>query len=64
LSSLPELLDTDDLVRLLKVSEKTIRRMVLRKQFPKPLKIGGQNRWHPDDVAQAIEAHRRSTKKS
>ena len=49
------LLTTSDLQRLLKVERKTITRLVKRGELPMPLKLGGSNRWRPEDISAAID---------
>jgi predicted DNA-binding transcriptional regulator AlpA len=54
--ALPEpLLRVEDLERLLRVDARTIRRLWQRGQLPKPMKLGGQNRWRVEDINEAIE---------
>ncbi len=60
MNTLPKLLSAYSVAESLGVSAKTIRRMVLRGEFPKPIKIGGQLRWHPNDVAPWIESRRKN----
>jgi predicted DNA-binding transcriptional regulator AlpA len=49
--TLPEpLLRVEDLERLLRVDARTIRRLWQRGQLPKPMKLGGQNRWRMRDL--------------
>jgi predicted DNA-binding transcriptional regulator AlpA len=55
---LEPLLTMSDLERLLRVDQRTVYRLVERGQFPRPLKVGGQNRWMPEEVASALERMR------
>jgi predicted DNA-binding transcriptional regulator AlpA len=52
---LEPLLTTPDLERLLKVDRRTITRLVKRGELPLPLKLGGSNRWRPEDINAAID---------
>jgi predicted DNA-binding transcriptional regulator AlpA len=52
---LEPLLATSDLEGLLKVDRRTITRLVKRGQLPRPLKLGGSNRWRPEDISAAID---------
>ena len=56
---LEPLLTVGDLARLLRVDPRTVRRLWEKGQLPKPLKVGGQNRWKEKDVAAAVERMRR-----
>jgi predicted DNA-binding transcriptional regulator AlpA len=58
-AQLKPLLTVDDLERLLRVDRRTISRLCKRGQLPKPLKLGGSNRWRPEDIADAIDTLRR-----
>lgn len=42
-----ELWTAHDLAAALKVSAKTVQRLVLSGELPKPMHIGRQLRWHP-----------------
>jgi predicted DNA-binding transcriptional regulator AlpA len=55
---LEPLLTMSDLERLLRVDQRTVYRLCKRGQLPKPLKVGGQNRWMPEDIAGALERMR------
>jgi excisionase family DNA binding protein len=55
---LEPLLTLSDLARLLRVSTRTVYRLVERGRFPRPLKVGGQNRWMPEDISNALERMR------
>jgi predicted DNA-binding transcriptional regulator AlpA len=52
---LEPLLTVEDLERLLRVDKRTVARLVQRGQLPKPLKLGGGNRWKAVDIEQAID---------
>jgi predicted DNA-binding transcriptional regulator AlpA len=49
------LLTVEDLERLLRVDRRTLSRLWKSGRFPKPLKLGGSNRWRAEDVARAID---------
>jgi len=55
-SHLAPLLTVEDLERMLRVGRRTVSRLCKRGQLPLPLKVGGQNRWRPDEVNAAINA--------
>jgi predicted DNA-binding transcriptional regulator AlpA len=46
-----ELLTVKDLRRILKVSRRTIERLVKRGLFPPPLKLGAASRWRLADIS-------------
>jgi len=52
---LEPLLTTSDLQRLLKVDRRTVGRLVKRGELPVPMKLGGSNRWRPEEIAAAID---------
>jgi predicted DNA-binding transcriptional regulator AlpA len=52
---LEPLLTTPDVERLLQVDRRTITRLVKRGELPAPLKLGGSNRWRPEDINAAID---------
>jgi predicted DNA-binding transcriptional regulator AlpA len=52
---LEPLLTTADLERLLRVDRRTITRLVKRGELPAPLKLGGSNRWRPQDIKAVID---------
>ena len=56
---LEPLLTVEDLERLLRVNRRTVARLCQRGQLPKPLKLGGSNRWRAEEIAQALEQLRR-----
>ena len=47
-----KLLTAADVMRLLKVTRRTVYRLIATRGFPRPLKVCGSNRW----VAQEIDA--------
>ena len=49
------LLTTSDLERLLKVDRRTVSRLVKRGELPMPMKLGGSNRWRPEEISAAID---------
>ena len=49
------LLTTSDLVELLKVDRRTVTRLVKRGELPMPMKLGGSNRWRPEEISAAID---------
>ena len=55
---LEPLLTIEDLERLLRVNRRTVARLCQRGRLPKPLKLGGSNRWRAEEIADAIEALR------
>ena len=61
---LEPLLTVEDLERLLRVDRRTVARLCKRGLLPRPIKIGGSNRWKPEDIADAIDTlrhrHRRA----
>jgi predicted DNA-binding transcriptional regulator AlpA len=52
---LEPLLTVEDLERLLRVDKRTVARLCERGQLPQPLKLGGGNRWRPEEIAAAID---------
>jgi predicted DNA-binding transcriptional regulator AlpA len=52
---LEPLLTVEDLERLLRVDRRTVARLCKRGQLPRPLKLGGGNRWRSEDIADAID---------
>jgi excisionase family DNA binding protein len=44
------LLELRDLARLLKVSTRTVTRLVARGELPPPLRLGRLRRWRPADL--------------
>src|SRR5262249_15234076 len=49
------LLTTSDLEQLLKVKRETVRNLVKRGELPMPIKLGGSNRWRPEEISAAID---------
>jgi predicted DNA-binding transcriptional regulator AlpA len=49
------LLTTSDLEELLKVDRRTVSRLVKRGVLPMPMKLGGSNRWRPEEISAAID---------
>jgi len=58
---LEPLLTVEDLERLLRVDKRTVARLCKRGQLPKPLKLGGGNRWKAEDIAAAIDVLRQAS---
>jgi predicted DNA-binding transcriptional regulator AlpA len=52
---LEPLLTTSDLEQLLKVDRRTLARLVKRGELPVPMKLGGSNRWRPEEISAAID---------
>jgi predicted DNA-binding transcriptional regulator AlpA len=52
---LEPLLTVTDLERILRVDKRTIARLCKRGQLPRPLKIGGSNRWKAEALTAALE---------
>lgn len=53
-SSLPELLTIRELAKTLKLSPRSIWRLVRNRQLPSPIRIGGSIRWRVADVSSWI----------
>jgi predicted DNA-binding transcriptional regulator AlpA len=51
----PALIDADTITQLLKVSRRTLERLVHDGEFPKPLHIGVNARWRASDYAAYVE---------
>jgi len=51
---LDALLKVDDLERILRVDKRTIFRLCLIGQLPKPVRIGGSRRWKKQDIEMLI----------
>ena len=58
---LEPLLTVEDLERLLRVNRRTVARLCQRGQLPKPMKLGGSNRWKAEEIAETLEQLRRPT---
>jgi predicted DNA-binding transcriptional regulator AlpA len=56
---LEPLLTIEDLERLLRVNRRTVARLCQRGQLPKPMKLGGSNRWRAEEIAETLERLRR-----
>lgn len=41
----PELMTANQVGALLQINVRTLRRLVARKKFPKPIKVGSAHRW-------------------
>jgi predicted DNA-binding transcriptional regulator AlpA len=54
-AALKPLLTVKDLERLLRVDRRTVARLCKKGEFPRPMKLGGGNRWRAEEVAQLIE---------
>jgi predicted DNA-binding transcriptional regulator AlpA len=50
------LLTTSDLEHVLQVDRRTINRLCRSGVLPPPRKLGGVNRWRPEDITAAIDA--------
>ena len=50
-SNVPKLLTVNDVAKLLKLSTRSVWRLVKAKTIVKPIRIGGSIRWRPSDVA-------------
>lgn len=51
----PILITADDLAAMLKVSTRTLWRLLAKGELPEPVRIGGSTRWRLDDVQQWID---------
>jgi predicted DNA-binding transcriptional regulator AlpA len=51
---LEPLLTIDDLERLLRVDRRTVDRLCKKGQLPRPLKLGGGNRWRIREIKQIL----------
>ena len=49
--NLPELLTIRELAKVLKLSPRSIWRLVKNHQLPAPVRIGGSIRWRADDIS-------------
>ncbi len=52
---IPELLTIRELATILKVSQRSIWRLVASGQLVEPLRVGGSIRWRPDDIRDWID---------
>jgi predicted DNA-binding transcriptional regulator AlpA len=48
------MLTVEDLERLLKVTRRTIARLCLTGRLPRPVKVGGRNRWRTSDLREYL----------
>jgi len=53
-AAIPELLTIRDLARILKLSPRSIWRLVRNRQLPGPLRIGGSIRWRAEEIVKWI----------
>ena len=53
---LPELLTIRELAKVLKLSPRSIWRLVKNQQLPAPVRIGGSIRWRADAITRWIDA--------
>jgi predicted DNA-binding transcriptional regulator AlpA len=44
-----------DLERLLQVDKRTVYRLCKQGVLPQPLKVGGSNRWRPNEIAESLK---------
>jgi predicted DNA-binding transcriptional regulator AlpA len=51
---LEPLLKVGDLERVLRVDRRTVARLVKLGQLPRPIKVGGSNRWRLQDIKEVI----------
>ena len=49
------LLTVEDLEQMLRVDRRTVMRLCKRGLLPKPMKLGGGNRWRKEDVLDALD---------
>lgn len=56
------LLTTHDLLKILKAKKSTFYNWVKQGVFPKGIRIGGNVRWHKEDVDAWIEQKRKESK--
>ena len=54
MSQIMPLLTVKELMACLKVSHRTIYRLMERPGFPRPVKLGGQIRFRPEDITQYL----------
>lgn len=55
LSSFVPLLTREDLEALFRLDRRTIARLCQRGQLPRPIKIGGSNRWRLDQIQETLK---------
>ncbi len=61
-SNVPKLLTVNDVAKLLKLSTRSVWRLVKAKTIVEPIRIGGSIRWRPSDVATWIASIPQSEK--
>ncbi len=61
-SNVPKLLTVNDVAKLLKLSTRSVWRLVHANTIVKPIRIGGSIRWRPSDVATWIASIPQSEK--
>ena len=49
------LLTVSDLEALLKVKRETVKNLVKRGELPMPIKLGGSNRWRPEEISATLD---------
>ena len=54
-SELEPLLTSSEVQRLLRINVTTLQRLCKQRRLPKPLKIGGSNRWRVRDIRAVLE---------
>lgn len=62
MSAIPEnsdlqLLKTGDVASLVRLSERTITRLVQKGEFPSPMKVGRTNLWQRSIIVKWMKAH-------
>jgi hypothetical protein len=55
-TALEPLLTSDDLRRLFRVTSRTIARWYASGRLPRPVKVGGGNRWRADQIRRLVES--------
>ncbi len=56
--TLPDLLNSDEVRARIRISYKTLKRMITNKELRPDYKIKGKNYWTPETVAAYVEAQR------
>lgn len=54
-AKLPDLLTIRELARALKLSPRSVWRLVRNQQLPSPIRIGGSIRWRADEITRWID---------
>lgn len=54
-----ELLNAQQLAKILNISPRTLWRLKSAGKLPEPVKIGGSVRWHPKDIQELITRKRK-----